>query len=345
MSQISIILPTYNPDMYKLTRVVQSILEQSYADFEIIIIDDGSDIEKKKKIDDLSLRDNRIQIIHQENTGVSNARNNGIKAASGQYVSFVDDDDFLQPDFLKEAYEIIVHSDCDYVVGMTKHCEDDAIQKILVSQGKLDYRDVRVLENEEIKKFAKKHLINTSDLIRTKDGYIGRGPVCRLVKKEVMINTFFPDSIKYHEDLIWNQNILSKCKRIALVYRIWYYYIRNYNSATYRFNSDALSDYGISIRLVIDAIEYNTQTDLRQICSFEHDCLKYLSNIYFCNPENKANSIEKSCQMRRLSKTYPWTILSHDVFRFGKQISPKLRMIGFLFRTGLLYYYWMMKKR
>lgn len=101
--QISVIVPVYNADKY-LVRCVESILHQSFADFELLLIDDGSSDGSSSICDDYAARDSRIRIFHQANAGVSAARNLGLEKMRGRYLAFVDADDYVSPHYLQDLY-------------------------------------------------------------------------------------------------------------------------------------------------------------------------------------------------------------------------------------------------
>ena len=90
--KVSVVIPVYNVRLY-LERCVQSVLRQTYKDLEIILVDDGSKDDSGKLCDQLALSDQRIRVIHQENQGLSGARNTGIRQATGEYIIFLDSDD------------------------------------------------------------------------------------------------------------------------------------------------------------------------------------------------------------------------------------------------------------
>ena len=94
---ISIIVPIYKVEKF-LPKCIESIYEQTYLDFELILVDDGSPDKCPKICDKYAEKDQRITVIHQKNSGVSVARNAGLKRAQGQYIGFVDPDDFIAPD-------------------------------------------------------------------------------------------------------------------------------------------------------------------------------------------------------------------------------------------------------
>ena len=106
MPKVSIIVPVYKAEQY-LHRCVDSILSQSFTDCELILVDDGSPDKSGEICDEYASRDSRIQVIHKQNGGVSSARNAGLDVAHGEYVWFVDSDDWIENDSLKEIYNIM----------------------------------------------------------------------------------------------------------------------------------------------------------------------------------------------------------------------------------------------
>lgn len=107
---ISIIVPVYNVEEY-LPRCIDSILAQSFSEFELILIDDGSQDQSGKICDDYAAKDCRIRVIHQSNCGQAAARNLGVREASGEWICFVDSDDFIHPQMLESMYYAVVKYD------------------------------------------------------------------------------------------------------------------------------------------------------------------------------------------------------------------------------------------
>ena len=101
---ISIIVPIYNVEKY-LPQCLDSLISQTYRDIEIILVDDGSPDKCPEICDAYAKKDARIKVVHQINGGVSSARNTGLKASRGEYIGFVDPDDWLDRDYLKKLYE------------------------------------------------------------------------------------------------------------------------------------------------------------------------------------------------------------------------------------------------
>ena len=112
MPVISVICPVYNAEKY-LARAVKSVLAQSFEDFELILVDDGSTDNSGELCDAFAAEDKRVRVIHQANGGVSRARNAGIDSARGEYIAFIDSDDYVFPYWLSDLYEAIAAEGAD----------------------------------------------------------------------------------------------------------------------------------------------------------------------------------------------------------------------------------------
>lgn len=110
---ISVIVPVYNVEEY-LPTCIESILNQTYKDLEILLIDDGSTDNSGRICDEYAKRDNRCIVIHQPNKGVYNARNTGLEHVKGEYISFIDSDDYIHPQMLEILYETLQKEDYDF---------------------------------------------------------------------------------------------------------------------------------------------------------------------------------------------------------------------------------------
>lgn len=110
--KVSIIVPIYNVEPF-LERCLESIINQSYKNLEILLVDDGSNDGSEKIADNFLIKDERIRVIHKKNTGVSDTRNVGIKNATGEYICFADADDYLKPDYVEYLLSMITRHDAD----------------------------------------------------------------------------------------------------------------------------------------------------------------------------------------------------------------------------------------
>lgn len=153
MPEISVIVPVYNAELY-LCRCIDSILSQSFTDFELILIDDGSNDQSGCICDKYALIDKRIQVIHQDNGGASKARNMGLKYVSSKYITFCDSDDYYSSFWLEKLYKAINHYNTDCVVGVRSQKKNKLI-KVVNEEQKLDYLVNYVLGNESWEVWAR----------------------------------------------------------------------------------------------------------------------------------------------------------------------------------------------
>ena len=123
---ISVVVPVYNVEKY-LDRCVESILAQSFSDFELILVDDGSPDRCPVMCDEWAQKDSRISVIHKSNGGLPDARNAGIAKAEGKYMAFVDSDDWVEKDFLQTLYTGIVEHNADVVQCNFQHVHTDTL--------------------------------------------------------------------------------------------------------------------------------------------------------------------------------------------------------------------------
>lgn len=211
MATISVIVPIYNTEKY-LNRCVDSILNQTFTDYELILVDDGSPDNCGKICDDYAKRDNRVNVIHKQNGGLSEARNYGIDWAlensDSEWITFIDSDDWVHPLFL----ELLL----------------DAVVKNNVNLGICDYLSTKVDELEE------KEINNRVELFSTEDFWIQNNKKSiaawgKIYKKQDFFDIRYPVG-KLHEDAFTTHKILFKHKRIAYVNERLYYYYFNHNS-------------------------------------------------------------------------------------------------------------------
>ena len=203
---ISVIVPVYRVEAY-LDRCLRSITEQTYRNLEIILVDDGSPDRSGAICDAYAGKDSRVKVIHQENQGLSGARNTGIRAATGKYITFVDSDDAIHRDMVR------------YLLKLMKghHADLSACQKQLIREDSTRIRDDaaalnRVLEGTDACMDA---LVRSGDL-----------EVCawgKLYRTEMFREVEYPLG-KYHEDVFTTYRLAAQCSRIAIGSRKLYLY-------------------------------------------------------------------------------------------------------------------------
>jgi glycosyltransferase involved in cell wall biosynthesis len=214
MCEISIIVPVYNVEKY-LEKCISSILEQSFTDYELVLVDDGSKDNSGKICDGYKGRDFRIKVIHQENSGLSAARNTGIDIFKGEYITFIDSDDFIHPNMLEILYNNILESKadtsiCDYHLVY----EDKEIAKEFGDNNITLYTNI-----EGVEKIVKK---SKASMI------VACG---KLYKRNLFSDIRYP-ALKYHEDEFVTYKLLYKSTKIVVTDAKLYYYLQRSNSIT-----------------------------------------------------------------------------------------------------------------
>ena len=124
MKKISVIVPVYNVEKY-LNDCIDSIINQTYKNIEIILVDDGSNDSSGSICDEYAKKDNRVRVIHKVNGGLSSARNAGLDEVTGDYVMFCDSDDMFLPTSCEVMFEEIEKRNADYIVGNYQNCTEE----------------------------------------------------------------------------------------------------------------------------------------------------------------------------------------------------------------------------
>ena len=214
---ISIIVPVYNVEKY-IKKCIDSIVNQTYKNLEIILVDDGSPDNCGKICDEYAEKDKRIKVIHKKNGGLSDARNAGIKIAKGSYIGFVDSDDWIHENMYKEVYKALIEKDADIACCKLIRCKN-SIEKI---SEKFDNKIEEYNQIQYMKKFFK---IDSQECV-----YYAWN---KLYKKQVIDENQYPINLT-SEDVVGTYKALLKCKKIVEINYPYYYYYYNPNSITLR---------------------------------------------------------------------------------------------------------------
>lgn len=202
---ISVIVPIYNTEKY-VKKCIESILEQTYQKFELILIDDGSTDNSLNIIREFT--DERITVISKQNEGVSSTRNRGLDIAKGEYVLFIDSDDWIEPNMLEVLVRNILQTNAD------------------ISCCQYDYKSKKTIQNLEIwnkdkvtKEFLKHKLINGA-------------LVNKLIKYELVAKAKFDSQIHYGEDALFIWDVLKETERLCITNQVLYHVTLHADSST-----------------------------------------------------------------------------------------------------------------
>ena len=236
--KISVIVPVYKVEKY-LNKCVDSIVNQTFTDIEIILVDDGSPDNSGKMCDDWSQKDRRIRVIHKENGGQSDARNVGIDAATTDLLSFIDSDDFIEPDMLGTLYNLLTEHDADiaicglcncYKTGRFPRCTE---QNVVVCDG------IEAMKNALIG-------VRTSVEICTK-----------LFKKDLLGDLRFSKGMT-SEDAIFTPQLLLKAKRVVETPKPLYNYWHRSGSTTTRPFDERTAHVVDAYKMILKLVEENS---------------------------------------------------------------------------------------
>lgn len=208
--KISVIIPVFNPGKH-LRKCLDSIINQTYSNLEIILIDDGSTDGSANICEEYAQKDLRIICIHQSNLGVSSARNKGLEIASGEYLHFPDSDDYLEMDTYEYVLNIMHNNGCD--AAAFEHYVTYPDHEVV---HKLDESFYGIEKGEQIQE----HLMKGSQFCWNK-----------LFKRTLVKNIRFPNDIYRGEDTVFSAYVLDNAKKVIFDSRPLYHYVQSEESA------------------------------------------------------------------------------------------------------------------
>ena len=312
MLLISIIIPAYNIENY-IAKCLDSLLNQTYKNIEIIVVNDGSSDNTGKVIDDYVSKYKNIKVIHKENAGVSAARNKGIEVANGDYIGFVDGDDTVDEDM----FGVLMHNAIKYNADIS-HCGYK-----MVFPSRIDY-----YYNTGI-------LVEQDNELGLKDLIIGQrvepGLVNKLYKKELFKTVRLNEKIKINEDLLANYYLFKKSQKSVFYDKCMYSYIlRKGSAATSKVNINKIVD-PIKVRKeILDDLENNT--DLYNIAYERY----VLSLVGICRDVQVRKNQEYKSYIDDAKKSLRYEI--NNIMK-NKAVSKKtkLMVIGNLYFSRIFY--------
>ena len=273
---ISIIVPIYKVEKY-LDRCINSILNQTFRDFELILVDDGSPDRCGDICEEYAKKDKRIKVIHKENGGLSDARNAGLDIATGKFIGFIDSDDFIHKDMYMILYDAIIKSKSDISQCKFKYfSKEDELNKNIINDGKYEiYNNIDAIEEIIDNKNLNTNVWN------------------KLYKRELFNDIRFPKG-KIHEDEFVTYKVFYRAKTVSYVNKELYYYFSNDTGIMKNLNINSKFDW-------IEAIEERNEF----LLSIKEKSLFNKSNSYlFFNLIKIRYNIKKSEELKNKSQMY-----------------------------------------
>lgn len=239
MKKISIIVPVYKTEKY-LDRCIESIVNQTYKNIEIILVDDGSPDNCPKMCDDWANRDDRIKVVHKENGGLSDARNKGLESATGDYIGFVDSDDVISEKMYETLLVLIEKNDCEI--------------------SKCDFYRFNEGDNPKYTIKEKSNIINSDEMLKNVLLDKMGNYVCnKLFKKELFDDISFENNVAY-EDMFIFYKLVLKSNKIAVTNSELYGYMQRKDSITNGCSVKNVKDYMNAINT-----RYNDLADNKEL--------------------------------------------------------------------------------
>ncbi len=230
MIKVSVIIPVYNSEK-TLKRCVDSVLAQTLSDVEIILVDDGSTDQSGQICDDLAGDFRHVKVVHKENGGLVSARKAGVRAATGDYVGYVDSDDWVSPDMYERLYQLASEYDADmvssgyvYEGGYTSYETDTVKDGVYAGAKKKELLEQCIFNMDE------------------QDLGIRGSLCCKLFRRSILseVQMQIPESISYSEDKLCVLTFLLNCKSVYVTKECYYHYLMNASSMTVKPNKDYL---------------------------------------------------------------------------------------------------------
>lgn len=235
---VSIVVPVYNVEKY-LWECLDSILDQTFQDFELILVDDGSQDKSGEICDEYAERDTRIKVLHQENQGQAAARNHGVELSQGEWIMFVDSDDVIHPCLLEYLYKAAKESNAGMAVS-------ERIQAVCIPDSFFD--DYPYTFRSEIVTVEK------LEEYYENDAFYYWAPFPSLIKKEIVKSIPFPEGRIYEDNAVACQ-LLYAAKRLAIVPYEMYYYRVNPNGTMNQPLTPKKIDYLLALETQIEFYE------------------------------------------------------------------------------------------
>ncbi len=290
--KISIIVPVYNCEKY-LDEAIKSVLNQTLRELEVIIVNDGSTDNSLDIANKYSSIDNRVKVLTQDNQGVSAARNLGLEAAKGEYIGFIDGDDWIESDMYKTLYSIAIKENVDLVIS---NFEQELEGKNIISR--LDISTDIVLKEKDIVKKVLPQFLQHEKL----------NTVCnKLFKSEIIknYNIRFPKGVALGEDGVFNINYFTNIKSLMYIDYSGYHYREVEGSATRNifekdYFSRSLEVYNEEIPSIY--YKYFGQDYLEELkaIKFINNIISY-THIYF-KPQDNISFIQRYKYVKKMIK-------------------------------------------
>lgn len=286
MEKISVVVPVYNVEEF-LESCIKSILAQTYKNLEILLLDDGSTDSSGKVCDEYAKKDNRIKVIHKKNEGISATRNLGIKISTGEYLVFIDSDDYITKDFCEILYNNLKNTNSD--ISIVSYCVVDENKKVIYDAAKKTG-----LQDDQIVIYKSSAIIKELLKQKTIKNFVWN----KLFRKSVICKF---DVGKIYEDISFSIDVFSKASKVVYQNTNCYNYAKRNSSITATITENNLKQFSNAIgqrykkineyypklskyniyALLESTLALSTKNAMlnRKYKKIERDCIKFINII------------------------------------------------------------------
>lgn len=320
---ITIIIPVYNVKKY-LKQCIESVVNQTYKNIEIILVNDGSTDGSGDICDEYAIKDSRVRVIHKKNAGLGLARNSGLEKASGKYVTFIDSDDYADINMIESLYNCILDEKADTCIGGYKRVDDEGS---IIFEESYNYS---IFTGKNIQKKLFYRMLGSSpeksDAIRMS---VWNSMYSMEIIRENAIK--FPSEREFiSEDIIFDSDYYKNAKKVIIIGSTAYNYRINALSLTMKYNKDRFEKYKLLCSTLIDRLSLD---------DIDNDAILRIKRMFFVNVRtcilqevksysspsyNKAiNNIKSICNDKYLHSV----IDSYPVEKMGKKQQIFIKLI------------------
>ena len=309
MPELSIIVPIYKVEKY-LPKCIESILNQSFTDFELILVDDGSPDYCGLICDEYAGKDSRVKVIHQNNQGVSAARNAALDVAAGRYLGFVDADDWIEKDMYQTMLQTAFASRADVVICGIQYFTENGI---LIRE---DLKGCKCFSQKEL-------LIN----LYGKPNPMGGGCVNKVFLRSKIENVRFNPNLSMAEDWVYLFECFKQCDSGYQIPAAFYNVVERSDSTTRKNEVQAIYDIifgGKLLLLLLLGRNYSTELEKYATDKYLDDCIRYSNILRTVGKETKQPYRWKFIKIRlQMLKVIPRAVF--------KQLLPAAKIRGYIY--------------
>lgn len=320
---LSIIVPVFNCEQY-LSRCLDSILIQSYKNYEIILIDDGSSDDSGKICDEYSKKDKRIKVIHKENAGVSKARNDGITNSIGRYICFLDSDDYISGNYFDEVFAILEkYKDVELInFGFYSDVDDlkfNNLSSDLIKYDEKYYSNIEEIRNDFVNLWDNSMLYNIWNKIYLRE-IINKNNIC------------FPDYF-WGEDVKFNRAYLDSISSMYNSKKCFYHYIREREGAVTKKYKPEIFD--IRKEEFKEFNDYFDKWNISKDDYYEYSCRRFIERLLGCIENVYCSDMKLSSRYKSVKNLIKDPI-TRESLKYAKPKSGKVKIMLIPIRLNLV---------